>query len=161
MKGQLRKERAEVDEPLARPIPAGWFGYSSLIESVLRHGISWAHYNRLLAEQDGACAICRLHAATVGPLVIDHDHHSGAVRGLLCHSCNLVLGHAEDDPYRLKAAMEYLFERGCEATAPPTPEEAERLETMRRKGIITEPRYPEERKLHERDKVRKGLKPPA
>lgn len=41
-------------------------------------------------------------------LHIDHDHQSGVVRGVLCHSCNLALGHAKDDPGRLRALATYV-----------------------------------------------------
>ena len=43
-----------------------------------------------------------------GNLMIDHDHKTGKVRGVLCHSCNVLIGHAEDDPERLEAAAAYL-----------------------------------------------------
>ena len=39
---------------------------------------------------------------------IDHDHETGRIRGLLCHSCNLLLGNARDDPSILRAAIRYL-----------------------------------------------------
>lgn len=51
--------------------------------------------------QDNTCAICR----APGPQCIDHDHATGAVRGLLCNSCNLGLGHFEGN---IAAAGEYL-----------------------------------------------------
>lgn len=41
--------------------------------------------------QDGRCATCGAR----GGLVIDHDHDTGLIRGLLCRSCNIVEGHSD------------------------------------------------------------------
>lgn len=45
-------------------------------------------------------------------LFIDHDHESGAVRGLLCHACNVGLGHlgvdGRGDVERLESALAYI-----------------------------------------------------
>jgi hypothetical protein len=41
-------------------------------------------------------------------MAIDHDHVSGAVRGILCKDCNLVLGWMDDDPERFDALAAYL-----------------------------------------------------
>ena len=39
---------------------------------------------------------------------IDHDHETGEVRGVLCHNCNLAIGHLKDDPELVARALAYL-----------------------------------------------------
>lgn len=39
---------------------------------------------------------------------IDHCHTTGKVRGILCSGCNLAIGHAKDNPDRLRKLAEYL-----------------------------------------------------
>ena len=46
-----------------------------------------------------------------GNFHIDHDHETGEIRGVLCHNCNLALGHFQDDPEVLRAAIRYLGEK--------------------------------------------------
>jgi hypothetical protein len=71
------------------------------------YGLEYEVYEKMLADQNGACAICRGGFGEVLPCV-DHCHTSGRVRGLLCHNCNLGLGKFRDDPDRLRAALDYL-----------------------------------------------------
>jgi hypothetical protein len=63
----------------------------------------------MLAAQGGCCAICRAEApGGQGAWHVDHDHRSGAIRGLLCHACNLAIGLFMDDEQVLTAAVAYL-----------------------------------------------------
>jgi hypothetical protein len=60
-----------------------------------RYGLTTEAAERLLTElKSGVCAICGSSSGTK-PLVVDHDHVTGIVRGVLCNSCNLGLGHFE------------------------------------------------------------------
>ncbi|MGW4817164.1 endonuclease VII domain-containing protein [Kitasatospora cineracea] len=76
------------------------------------YGLTIEDFERMLAEQDLKCAIC---AVEFDPdehdrkPVVDHDHSTGVVRELLCHKCNLALGHFEDDVTRLRSAIDYLI----------------------------------------------------
>lgn len=65
-----------------------------------------AEYDLLLERQGGACAICGEKPSI--RLVVDHDHETGAVRGLLCNPCNLALGLFKDDSSRLGSAVTYV-----------------------------------------------------
>lgn len=60
--------------------------------------------------QDYRCAVCG-EPPTRRRLDVDHDHKTGAVRGLLCSDCNIALGKFRDDPDRLRAAADYLVRR--------------------------------------------------
>jgi hypothetical protein len=75
---------------------------------VRKYGISLEDYSNMLNRQNGKCAICGKPEPEKKRLDVDHCHKTGRVRGLLCTSCNRVLGHAWDDPERLRRAADYL-----------------------------------------------------
>ena len=60
-----------------------------------------------LARQNWQCNGCLVHIDEKTACV-DHDHKSGAVRGLLCKHCNWALGHAKDNPNTLRRLMSHL-----------------------------------------------------
>ncbi len=68
--------------------------------------ISDEEYDRLLAEQDGHCALCPSVPKT-RRLDVDHDHPTGQIRGLLCHRCNRALPSWITGPW-LFHALTYL-----------------------------------------------------
>jgi hypothetical protein len=86
-------------------------------ERARRYGITLEQLREMQERQNHACAICKRGGCE---LVLDHDHVTGEVRGLLCIPCNLILGLLRDDPHVARAAAEYLEggARAMPATAP-------------------------------------------
>ena len=75
------------------------------------YGLPRGSYEKMLEEQNGKCAICEAtKPGGKGRFHIDHCHSKGSVRGLLCHNCNILLGHSKDDPDILRKAITYLME---------------------------------------------------
>jgi hypothetical protein len=75
----------------------------------IAYGVTTEDYQRMLKEQNGACAICKQQSdETLG---VDHCHATGKVRGLLCHKCNAGLGFYDDDSNRLREAAGYVDAR--------------------------------------------------
>jgi len=81
---------------------------------VRRLGCSTEQYQELLDKQNGRCAICGVgdgHRSCRGNkcrLAVDHDHRTGAIRGLLCNNCNRGLGRFKDSLAILESALRYL-----------------------------------------------------
>jgi hypothetical protein len=73
------------------------------------YGLSEDGFNDLMAHQQGKCAICSVVFTAKGKTrpIIDHDHNTEEVRGLLCYRCNLYLTAIEDEKFS-KAAGLYL-----------------------------------------------------
>lgn len=74
------------------------------------YGITPEAYNKLLAQQNGGCAICGEAgaASTRSPLMVDHDHQTGQLRALLCHRCNSAIGLLREDLDLMRRAMRYI-----------------------------------------------------
>jgi len=78
------------------------------------YGLTQDDFNLLLKIQGNACGMCR-GLFSEGQLIhVDHDHGccrgknrscGKCVRGLLCHACNIALGHIE---HRYAMARTYL-----------------------------------------------------
>lgn len=68
----------------------------------IEYGITNEQLDTLLSVE--RCETC----GSEEPLVIDHCHKTGLVRGMLCRTCNLALGNVKDRPETLRALANYL-----------------------------------------------------
>ncbi|RUT24076.1 hypothetical protein C0V97_12350 [Asaia sp. W19] len=82
----------------------------SLKDTLRRYGLTIPDYHQKLKAQHYGCAICGQSDFGGLRLSIDHDHQTGAVRGLLCSRCNVGLGHFSDNPEVLIKAADYLIQ---------------------------------------------------
>ena len=74
-----------------------------------RYGITMDDYANMLADQDGVCAICGYAPSSdKKALMVDHDHKTGNIRGLLCIHCNTGIAYLKDDIGVLGKAADYL-----------------------------------------------------
>lgn len=76
-------------------------------------GITLEQYDDMLERQSGVCAVCGKPETKAGPygiqrLCVDHDHHTGKIRALLCNRCNVILGLSDDNHELLLGLAAYL-----------------------------------------------------
>lgn len=73
-----------------------------------RYGVTPQWLFETWEKQGGSCALCPrpLERARSG-YAVDHCHHSGRVRGLLCVACNTQLGVVEKNLHRLDRMLAY------------------------------------------------------
>jgi hypothetical protein len=69
-----------------------------------RYGIGRREVDAMILAQGGVCAACKVDP----PQHVDHDHETGAVRGMLCSPCNQALGNVRDDVNRMRGLVDYL-----------------------------------------------------
>lgn len=90
------------------------------------YGISPEQYDERRVAQDYRCAICLRHEDEIPErkvgrprhdgqpttaamkLLVDHDHETDAIRGLLCYPCNLGIGLFQDRPDWMARAIVYI-----------------------------------------------------
>lgn len=83
-------------------------------QNLKNYGMTIAEYDALFAAQDGRCAICdepeKIISRNGQPfrLAVDHDHQTGAARGLLCALCNRMVGHLESRADMVSRMQAYL-----------------------------------------------------
>jgi len=74
---------------------------------IREYGLTIEQYDLMLSEQNNGCAICG-NSESNRRLCIDHNHITGEVRGLLCTSCNVLVGYLEKNDGLKQKARRYL-----------------------------------------------------
>jgi superfamily II DNA helicase RecQ len=73
------------------------------------YGLTLEQFEEMKNAQEGSCKICKTHESNLKRrLFVDHCHETGYVRGLLCQSCNTMIGNAKDNILVLQSAINYL-----------------------------------------------------
>ena len=92
---------------------SGFDSWCRSCRSTYRNGINRGKFRDVISDEEllklkaevTECVICGANEK----LVVDHDHKTGKIRGLLCNHCNRGLGHFRDDPMLLEFATQYLY----------------------------------------------------
>lgn len=85
---------------------------------LMYYGLTAPELEKMLKDQGNNCKICGRHFDVVfgkgqdrrRTLLIDHDHDTGRVRGLVCTRCNLGLSFIDDKSGWLDRALHYVQE---------------------------------------------------
>ena len=78
------------------------------------YNLTLVQYQALLTRQKGRCAVCGSKTSKSKRhkyLVVDHDHRTKQIRGLLCVKCNAAIGLLDDSTRRCLQFAKYLTEK--------------------------------------------------
>jgi hypothetical protein len=88
--------------------------YVRFTQKLRRYRLTLDQYHALAESQSFQCAVCDREPTPIKKVgsgdgfVIDHCHSTGKVRGLLCHSCNVAIGHLQESAEVVMSAARYL-----------------------------------------------------
>ena len=83
-------------------------------DGLYRYGMDRTQQVKLLETQDFKCKLCSIEVELFqGPRggMIDHNHITGEVRGVLCNRCNTIVGSLENhvDAEKVFAYIDILY----------------------------------------------------
>lgn len=85
-----------------------------------KYKITYDEFEKTWNNQNGCCAICldelpdlMVYENRRRGYSIDHNHETGEFRGILCLTCNTMIGMSKDSVFVLERAIKYLCEKGA------------------------------------------------
>jgi len=105
---ELSKQRARKKHAKFRSDKPNEFATYQAKQKLAGYGLSLEEYDKMLLDQGHKCKLCPIMHIKSKSLCVDHNHATGLVRGLLCRSCNSMLGLAKDSPITLANGIAYL-----------------------------------------------------
>ncbi len=106
---KARKARSDLKRKTSDPVAYRRWAFEKSIR--FKFGLTVEDYARMLVDQDYRCAGCGGPFTEERGAHVDHDHATGAVRGMLHGACNTALGLACDNPVILRQLAAYLEAR--------------------------------------------------
>jgi hypothetical protein len=82
--------------------------YETMIKK--KYGLSVEDYLNIVTKQNNRCAICGREPKWGKKLVLDHNHKTGKVRGMLCDLCNMLVGMRENNNNLFEKTDKYIKE---------------------------------------------------
>lgn len=73
-----------------------------------KYGLTREQFLEMLKNHNNQCAICDFVFEQRRDVCVDHNHTTGAVRGLLCHKCNIGIAKFDEQRDKMLAAIDYL-----------------------------------------------------
>ena len=112
-KCKISKERTKEFFPLHNKVKDGLDSWCRKCRSIYRNEINRGIFRdsisdenlKRLKKQIISCQIC----GKKEDLVVDHNHKTNVVRGILCNHCNRGIGHFLDNESFLELAIKYLI----------------------------------------------------
>lgn len=105
-RGCMKQYRKENSAKIAKQRNSIESKNSRLYRGLMRqYGLSASDFDTIKEAQGGKCAVCNAEGKR---LVVDHCHHTGVVRGLVCYGCNIDIRILEGPTEKLAAAKKYL-----------------------------------------------------
>lgn len=81
-----------------------------------KYKLSLGDFELMIKTQGSRCRVCRMSFEIHRP-VVDHDHSSGSVRGILCQHCNSSIGSFQESHMLIAQAADYVRVRGLNLSA--------------------------------------------
>ena len=112
---RCHKEKPETSEffPLHNKKRNGLDSWCRECRGSYRSEIRRGTYRGMVSDENLKMMLSSVFSCTIcgseEKMVVDHDHKTNTIRGMLCNHCNRGLGHFKDDPDLLEFARIYLL----------------------------------------------------